>query len=92
MASNTATTNMMLPVIIPIAAAGGANPVPVTLALAMAASFAFMLPVSTPPNAIAYGTGRVRIGTMVRFGAILDLFGIALLIAAGLTLLPWLFP
>lgn len=91
-ASNTATTNMMLPVIIPIAATGGANPVPVTLTIAMAASFAFMLPVSTPPNAIAYGTGRIRIGTMIRFGAILDMVGLALLVTLGLTLLPWLFP
>lgn len=91
-ASNTATTNMMLPVIIPIAAVGGANPVPVTLSIAMAASLAFMLPVSTPPNAIAYGTGRIRIGSMIRFGAILDLAGLALIITLGLTLLPWLYP
>lgn len=90
-ASNTATTNMMLPVIIPIALHAGISPVPVTLTVALAASFAFMLPVSTPPNAIAYGTGRIRIGTMVRFGAGLDVGGLALMLLAGLAFLPWFF-
>ncbi len=86
--SNTATTNMMLPVIIPLATEAGFDPVPASLAVTLAASFAFMLPVSTPPNAIAYGTGLVRLPTMVRFGARLDLFGLVLLTAAGAWLLP----
>lgn len=86
--SNTATINMMLPIVIPLAMKAGIDPVPVSLAVTLAASFAFMLPVSTPPNAIAYGTGLVRLPTMVRFGARLDLFGLILLIAAGVWLLP----
>lgn len=86
--SNTATTNMMLPVVLPLATRAGLDPVPVTLAVTLAASFAFMLPVSTPPNAIAYGTGLVRIPTMVRFGARLDLFGLVLLVAVAAWLLP----
>ncbi|HLT38250.1 MAG TPA: SLC13 family permease, partial [Enhygromyxa sp.] len=86
--SNTATTNMMLPVVLPLATRAGLDPVPVTLAVTLAASFAFMLPVSTPPNAIAYGTGLVRIPTMVRFGARLDLFGLAVLVVAATWLLP----
>jgi solute carrier family 13 (sodium-dependent dicarboxylate transporter), member 2/3/5 len=86
--SNTATTNMMLPIVIPLATEGGMDPVPASLAVTLAASFAFMLPVSTPPNAIAYGTGLVRLPTMVRFGARLDLFGLVLLVAVGAWLLP----
>jgi sodium-dependent dicarboxylate transporter 2/3/5 len=86
--SNTATINMLLPVVIPLAIHTGSDPVPVVISAAIAASFAFMLPVSTPPNAIAYGTGRVRLPTMVRFGARLNLLCLALLMAAGAWLLP----
>ncbi|MEE9382664.1 MAG: DASS family sodium-coupled anion symporter [Nannocystaceae bacterium] len=86
--SNTATTSMMLPVLISVAVAGGSNPLPLVLVVTMAASYAFMLPVSTPPNAIAYGTGHIRISAMIRFGWILDLFGLLLLVAAGLWFLP----
>lgn len=86
--SNTATTNMMLPVVIPLAAESGHNPVFVTLTVTLAASFAFMLPVSTPPNAIAYGSGLVRLPTMVRFGAWLDLLGLLFLVLVGRWLLP----
>jgi sodium-dependent dicarboxylate transporter 2/3/5 len=86
--SNTAITNMMLPVVVPVAIRAGLDPVPVTLAVTLAASFAFMLPISTPPNAIAYGTGLVRIPTMVRFGARLDVFGLILLVAVATWMLP----
>lgn len=86
--SNTATTNMMLPIVIPMATRAGLDPVPVAVAVTLAASFAFMLPVSTPPNAIAYGTGLVRLPTMVRFGAWLDVLGLILLVAVGVWLLP----
>ncbi|MFO7565331.1 MAG: SLC13 family permease [Enhygromyxa sp.] len=86
--SNTATTNMMLPVVLPLATRAGVDPVPVSLAVTLAASFAFMLPVSTPPNAIVYGSGLVRLPTMVRFGARLDLMGLILLVAVATWLLP----
>jgi sodium-dependent dicarboxylate transporter 2/3/5 len=86
--SNTATINMLLPVVIPLATRTGGDPVPVVITAAIAASFAFMLPVSTPPNAIVYGTGRVRLPTMVRFGARLNLVCLVLLVAAGVWLLP----
>lgn len=88
--SNMATTTMLLPVLIPIAAGAGIDPIPVALCVTMAASFAFMLPVSTPPNAIAYGSGAVKIGSMIRFGAWLDVFGLILLVAIGLLFLPLL--
>jgi sodium-dependent dicarboxylate transporter 2/3/5 len=86
--SNTATINMLLPVVIPLATRTGGDPVPVVITAAIAASFAFMLPVSTPPNAIAYGTGRVRLPTMVRFGARLNVVCLVLLLAAGMWLIP----
>ncbi len=86
--SNTATINMLMPVVIPLAIHTHVDAVPVVVTAAMAASFAFMLPVSTPPNAIVYGTGRVRLPTMVRVGARLNLVCLAILVAAGAWLLP----
>jgi sodium-dependent dicarboxylate transporter 2/3/5 len=86
--SNTAVTTMMLPVLIGIAQAGELDPVPVALLATVAASFAFMMPVSTPPNAMAYGTRLVKIDQMLGFGIRLDLAGFLLLVIVGLTLIP----
>ena len=88
--SNVATTSMMVPVLIAIAQAGGHDPLPLVLCVTMAASFAFMLPVSTPPNAIAYGTGKIKIGSMMRFGVLLDVAGLCIIFACGALLLPLL--
>jgi sodium-dependent dicarboxylate transporter 2/3/5 len=71
--SNTAVTSMMVPVVISIAVRAGANPVTVAVAGTIAASMAFMLPVATPPNALVYGTGYIRLKDMVRTGLVLDL-------------------
>jgi len=89
--SNTATTSMMLPVIIGIAQASGFDPVATAVAVTLAASYAFMLPVSTPPNAMAYGTRLVRLSTMVRLGFKLDLIGFVLLAALGIGVLQVMF-
>ncbi len=75
LASNTAAASMLVPVVIAIAQTAGVSPVPPTLAVCLAASLAFVLPVSTPPNAIVYGTGLVPITSMVRAGLVLDLVG-----------------
>jgi sodium-dependent dicarboxylate transporter 2/3/5 len=58
--------------------AAGIDPVKPALAATVGCSFGFMLPVSTPPNALVYGTGRVRIREMVVNGVLLDLAGIVL--------------
>ena len=86
--SNTAVTTMMLPVLIGIASAAGIDPMPGALLATVAASCAFMLPVSTPPNAMAYGTRLVKIDQMLGFGIRLDLAGFVLLVIVGLTLVP----
>ncbi len=75
LASNTASASMLVPVVIAIAQALGVPVLPPTLAVCMAASLAFVLPVSTPPNAIVYGSGLVPITKMVRAGLLLDLLG-----------------
>ncbi len=88
--SNTATATMLAPLGIAAAQAAGVPATPVAMAIAFGASMAFMLPVSTPPNAIVYGSGSVRITQMVRHGAVLDLASAALIppvVLAGCSLL-----
>jgi sodium-dependent dicarboxylate transporter 2/3/5 len=84
--SNTASATMVVPVIISVAQAAGVNPVPPALGATLAASWGFMLPVSTPPNAIVYGSGMVPITKMVRTGVLFDVGG-GLLIWLGLRLI-----
>ncbi len=73
--SNTAAATMMVPVMISVATASGMNPLPPALGCAFGASLAFMLPVSTPPNAIVYGSGFIPITKMIRAGVLLSLSG-----------------
>ncbi|TDC54279.1 DASS family sodium-coupled anion symporter [Actinomadura sp. KC345] len=84
--SNTASAAVVVPIIIPIAVAAQVDPFVPALAATFAASFGFMLPVSTPQNAIAYGSGVVPITTMIRSGFAFDVFG-AVLIILGLPLM-----
>ncbi len=86
--SNTAVTAMMLPVLIGIAQAGGIDPLPTAVLATIAASFAFMLPVSTPPNAMAYGTRMIRVEAMLACGVRLDALGLIVLVVAGVVLVP----
>lgn len=85
-ASNTASANMIIPVVIAIAQAAGVSPLPPALGACLGASFGFMLPVSTPPNAIVYGSGLVPLPKMIRAGILLDLAGF-FIIWGGLYLL-----
>jgi sodium-dependent dicarboxylate transporter 2/3/5 len=80
--SNTAATNMLVPVAIAVAEAAGVSPVPPAMGVAMAASLAYILPISTPPNAIVYGTGRVPITDMIKCGFLLDVLSILIVLAA----------
>ena len=75
--SNTATTNMIGPLAITIAVSAGLSPLPVAVGIALSASLGFMLPVSTPPNAIVYASGYVPITKMIKTGVYIDLIGIA---------------
>lgn len=80
-ASNMATAATAVPVLASLAIGAGLPPVPLVLAACFAASCGFMLPVATPPNAIAYGTGRVTAGQMARAGFLLNILGILFITA-----------
>lgn len=80
--SNTAAVGVVVPVVIPIAVAAGIDPTLPAVAAVFGASMGFMMPVSTPPNAIAYGSGMVPIFRMFRTGLVFDLIAIAV-ISAG---------
>ncbi len=81
--SNTASATVVVPIVIPVAVAAGVDPFTPALAATFAASFGFMLPVSTPQNAIVYGSGVVPITQMVRNGFFFDVLG-AILIVVGI--------
>lgn len=83
MSSNTASASVVIPVMIAVAQSAGVSPIPPVLGAALGASFGFMLPVSTPPNAIIYGSGLVPLKEMIRSGIWLDVSG-AILIWLGL--------
>jgi sodium-dependent dicarboxylate transporter 2/3/5 len=87
--SNTASANMVVPVVISISRAAGVDPVEPALAATMAASLGFMLPVSTPCNAIVYGSGYIPLGRMIRWGLALDLAGIVVIIVMIRLLVPF---
>ncbi|WP_081095561.1 SLC13 family permease [Erythrobacter donghaensis] len=80
-ASNVATATGIVPVVAALVVALGVDPVLLALPAALAASWRFMLPAGTGPNAIAWATGRIRIGAMVTAGALLDVAGAVLIVA-----------
>jgi len=80
--SNTATTEMFLPILGALAVAIQVNPLVLMIPATLAASCAFMLPVATPPNAIIFGTNRVSVMDMARTGIYINLLGTLLIVLA----------
>ncbi|MCY1723004.1 DASS family sodium-coupled anion symporter [Prolixibacteraceae bacterium Z1-6] len=74
--SNTATTEMILPILAGLSSTIEINPLLLMIPATLAASLAFMLPVATPPNAIIFGTNRIKVKDMVKTGIILNIAGI----------------
>ncbi len=88
--SNLATTAMLLPVLAPIALSFNLHPYMIMVPVTLAASCAFMLPVATPPNAVVFGSGYLRIPDMMRAGFMMNLISILLITAFAYFLLPYL--
>ena len=88
--SHTAATNLLAPIVISTALSLGLSPIPVAVGLALASSLGFMMPVSTPPNAIVYASGYIPITKMIKSGALIDLFGImAVTVPVILLIVKW---
>ena len=85
-ASNTAAANIIVPTAIAISKAAGVDPLEPALGATLGASLGFMMPISTPPNAIVYSSGYIPIGAMMRNGFVLDVVGYVIIIAAVLGL------
>ena len=88
--SNLATTAMLLPILAPLAAVIGVHPYVLMVGATLAASCAFMLPVATPPNAIVFGSGYLKIPEMVKTGVWLNLISILILSLVAYFILPYL--
>jgi sodium-dependent dicarboxylate transporter 2/3/5 len=89
-ASNTAAASLVIPVVIAAALESGLDPVAPAIGAGLACTCAFVFPVSTPPNAIVFGTGRVPLTRMIRAGVVLDLACLVVIWAGVLLLQPWL--
>jgi sodium-dependent dicarboxylate transporter 2/3/5 len=89
--SNTASANMVVPVVIAVSAAAGVRPIEPVLGATLGASMGFMMPISTAPNAIVYSSGHVPITKMMRHGFALDLVAFAVIVAAVMLLGPLIF-
>jgi sodium-dependent dicarboxylate transporter 2/3/5 len=82
--SNTASASMIIPIIFAISTKALINPLPPVLGSAIGCSFAFMLPVATPPNAIIYGSRLIHLPHMIKCGFWLNIFGILIIwVAVG---------
>ena len=85
-ASNTAAATLVIPVGLGLADVTGTNPIAVTMAGALGSSFGFMMPISTAPNAMAFGTGQVTMRQMVTTGFVFDLVGVVVVVAGVMVL------
>ncbi|HRQ63441.1 MAG TPA: DASS family sodium-coupled anion symporter [Xanthomonadaceae bacterium] len=92
MFSNTAIATTFIPVLAAATMGLGIAPLPVLFAAAFAATCAFMLPVATPPNAIVFASGHVRIADMVRAGLGLNILAVAVIVLVVKGLGGWLLP
>ncbi len=80
-ASNTASANMIVPVAIAVSQAAGVPVLQPALGATLGASMGFMMPISTPPNAIVYSSGHVPIGAMMKHGIALDVVGFVVIVS-----------
>ena len=81
--SNTALISIMLPILYEVANKAGLDVTLFMMVATVCASYAFMLPIATPPNAIAMSTGVVNVKTMATFGILFNIVGIILIVMIG---------
>ncbi|PRB67170.1 anion transporter [Arthrobacter sp. MYb213] len=89
--SNTATAAAFFPIMGAVAVGVGVDPLLMIIVMTLAVCSAYMLPVATPSNAVAFGSGEVSIKQMVRAGVWLNVISMVLVVGAIYTLIPWVF-
>ena len=85
--SNVALVTVLLPIVFSIANQMGADPLILTIPVTLAASCAFMMPISTPPNAIVYSSGQISVSQMMRAGIWMNLIAVVIIVTVVLVLL-----
>lgn len=86
--SNVALVTVFVPIVSSIALGMGKNPLYFAIPVTIAASCAFMMPMSTPPNAIVFGSGHIRMGQMAKTGLLLNVVSIILISIVAYFILP----
>lgn len=89
--SNVALATIFIPIVMAIAVGANINPLLLSIPVAMAASCAFMMPISTPPNAIVFSSGHIKMTQMVRVGILLNILSVIVLLGAAFSLVEWVF-
>ena len=89
--SNVALATIFIPIVMAIATGANINPLLLSIPVAMAASCAFMMPISTPPNAIVFSSGHIKISQMVKVGIWLNILSVMVLLGAAFSLIEWVF-
>lgn len=89
--SNVALVTIFVPVVFGIAEGAGINPIYLALPVTFAASCAFMMPISTPPNAILFASGHIKMKDMIKTGLLLNLFCLAIIFLLAITIMKSVF-
>ena len=89
--SNVALTTIFIPVVIGITQGLGIESIGIAIPVTIAASCAFMMPISTPPNAIVFASGRIQMRQMIKAGFFLNIISIIILVVATFTIIKWVF-
>ena len=89
--SNVALATIYIPLVIGIARGLELDPLLLSIPVAMAASCAFMMPISTPPNAIVFSSGHIKMKQMIKTGFLLNIISVITLVIAAFTLIKWVF-
>lgn len=89
--SNVALATVFIPIVIAIAEGAQINPLVLSIPVAMAASCAFMMPISTPPNAIVFSSGHIRMMQMVKAGIWLNIISVVVLLIGAFSIIEWIF-
>ncbi|MGB3780878.1 MAG: DASS family sodium-coupled anion symporter [Tunicatimonas sp.] len=89
--SNVALVVIFVPVVFGIADGLGIEPLYLAIPVTLASSCAFMMPISTPPNAVVFSSGYIKIGEMARAGLLLNIVSILVLVALTMTVVRWIY-